>query len=107
LAQIASDLGTTQSKVLAFVSSYFIGMAMGRCYIGPLLDRMAEAAFICRTFCFYHRLHRCLQFPVVEVLIGFRFLQALGGFVASVGAMAMVRDFYPVEKVRMYFRFSC
>jgi len=39
-------------------------------------------------------------------MIGFRFLQALGGSVASVGAMAMVRDFYPVEKSANVFSLS-
>jgi DHA1 family bicyclomycin/chloramphenicol resistance-like MFS transporter len=34
----------------------------------------------------------------VDALVGFRFLQALGGSVAWVAAVAMVRDFFPVEE---------
>jgi len=98
-AQIASDLGTTQSKVSLSVSSYFIGMAMGQMVYGPLLDRYGrKQPLYAGLFIFIIACIGCLQSPTVEVLIGFRFLQALGGSVASVGAMAMVRDFYPVEK---------
>jgi len=98
-AQIASDLGTTQSKVSLSVSSYFIGMAIGQMLYGPLLDRYGrKRPLYAGLFVFIIACIGCLQSPSVEVLIGFRFLQALGGSVASVGAMAMVRDFYPVEK---------
>jgi DHA1 family bicyclomycin/chloramphenicol resistance-like MFS transporter len=39
-----------------------------------------------------------MQSQSVEVLVGFRFIQALGGCVAGVAAMTMARDFFPVEE---------
>jgi len=40
----------------------------------------------------------CLQTQSIEAMIVFRFVQALGGCVAGVAAIAMVRDFFPVEE---------
>jgi DHA1 family bicyclomycin/chloramphenicol resistance-like MFS transporter len=39
-----------------------------------------------------------MQSGSVHVMVGLRFLQALGGSVAWVAAVAMVRDFFPVEE---------
>jgi MFS transporter, DHA1 family, multidrug resistance protein len=40
----------------------------------------------------------CVATGTIEALLIIRFIQALSGCVASVAAMAMVRDFFPVEK---------
>jgi DHA1 family bicyclomycin/chloramphenicol resistance-like MFS transporter len=40
----------------------------------------------------------CFTSGGIEALWTMRFMQAIGGCVASVAAMAMVRDFFPVEK---------
>jgi MFS transporter, DHA1 family, multidrug resistance protein len=98
-AQIANDFGTTASTVSLSVSSYFIGMAMGQILYGPLLDRFGRkpplyvglGVFILASI-------GCMQSGSVDVMIGLRFLQALGGSAAWVGAVAMVRDFFPVEE---------
>ncbi len=98
-AQIADALHTTQSKVSLSVSSYFIGMAIGQMLYGPLLDRYGrKPPLYVGLVLFIIASIGCSQSSTVDVLIAFRFLQALGGSVASVAAMAMVRDFYPVEK---------
>ena len=39
-----------------------------------------------------------MQAQTTETLVALRFLQALGGCVAWVAALAMVRDFFPVEQ---------
>jgi len=67
-AQIASDLGTTQSKVSLSVSSYFIGMAIGQMLYGPLLDRYGrKRPLYAGLFVFIIACIGCLQSPSVEV----------------------------------------
>lgn len=99
LAQIAKDFNTTTATVSLSLSSYFIGLAFGQILYGPLLDKFGRkkplyfglALFIVASV-------GCMQSRNIDVFIAFRFLQALGGCVAWVGAMTMVRDFFPVEE---------
>lgn len=98
-AQIADDLQTTPARVSLSVSSYFIGLALGQILYGPLLDRFGRkrplyiglSAYLVATLF-------CTQARSVEMLVALRFIQALGGCVAWVGATAMVRDFFPVKE---------
>jgi MFS transporter, DHA1 family, multidrug resistance protein len=96
--QIAHDLGTTPAEISLSVSGYFIGLALGQLFYGPLLDRFGRklplyagmSLFILASF-------GCITAHAPGVFIAFRLLQAVGGCVASVGAVAMVRDFFPAE----------
>jgi DHA1 family bicyclomycin/chloramphenicol resistance-like MFS transporter len=97
--EIAKDFGTTTSKISLSLSSYFIGVSIGQLLYGPLLDRYGRkkplyiglGIYLIACIC-------CMLSTNVESLVGFRFIQALGGCVALVAAMAMVRDFFPVEQ---------
>lgn len=97
--QIADALKTTPERVALSLSSYFIGLAVGQLLYGPFLDRFGRkpplifglGIYIAASFA-------CMLSPTVEALIAFRLLQALGGCVAGVAAVAMVRDFYPVSE---------
>jgi MFS transporter, DHA1 family, multidrug resistance protein len=97
--QIAHDLGTTPAEISLSVSGYFIGLALGQLFYGPLLDRFGRklplyagmSLFILASF-------GCAAAHTPGLFIAFRLLQAVGGCVASVGAVAMVRDFFPVEE---------
>ena len=40
--QIANDLGTTPAQISLSVSGYFIGLALGQLFYGPLLDRFGR-----------------------------------------------------------------
>src|SRR5689334_7047298 len=94
-ASIAKDLSTTTATVSLSVSSYFVGMGLVQILYGPFLDRYGRkkplyvglAIFILASI-------GCMQSQSVTALVGFRFLQALGGSAAWVGAVAMVRDFF-------------
>lgn len=94
--QIAADFGTTPAAVSLSVSSYFIGMAIGQMLYGPLLDRFGrKRPMYAGLLIFVAASIGCMQSWNVDVLVGFRFVQALGGSVAWVAAVAMVRDFFP------------
>ncbi len=98
-AQIAEDFHSNTATVSLSVSSYFIGMALGQILYGPLLDRFGRKRplYVGLTI-FVIASIGCMQSHDVSTLVAFRFFQAVGGSVAWVGAMAMVRDFFPVEE---------
>jgi MFS transporter, DHA1 family, multidrug resistance protein len=97
--QIARDLGTTPAEISLSVSGYFIGLALGQLFYGPLLDRFGRkkplygglSLFVVASL-------GCMTVRSPGLFIAFRLLQALGGCAAQVGAIAMVRDFFPVEQ---------
>lgn len=97
--QIAHDLRTTPAEISLSVSGYFVGLAGGQLFYGPLLDRFGRkpplyaglALFVLASI-------GCATARSPEAFIAFRLLQAIGGCGAGVGALAMVRDFFPVEE---------
>lgn len=96
--QIADEFNTTAAQISLSLSSYFVGMALGQIIYGPMLDRFGRkkplfiglAIYVAASIC-------CIFAKDVEQLAILRFAQALGGSVAGVASMAMVRDFFPVE----------
>jgi MFS transporter, DHA1 family, multidrug resistance protein len=98
-AQIAHEFGTVPARVALTLSSYFVGLAIGQIFYGPLLDRYGRkpplyfglGLFIVASVF-------CATATSIEMLILFRFAQACGGCVAQVAALTMVRDFFPEEK---------
>lgn len=96
---IAGDFGTTPAKVSLSISSYFVGLAVGQMLYGPLLDRFGrKRPLYVGLSIFLVASLACMYTRSTEVLIATRFVQAIGGCVAWVGAMAMVRDFFPVQE---------
>ncbi|HKO80803.1 MAG TPA: multidrug effflux MFS transporter [Chitinophagaceae bacterium] len=97
--RIAADLHTSISNVALSVSTYFLGFALGQILYGPLLDRFGRKPPLYAGLVLYLiATIGCFTAGTIEMLWVVRFIQALGGCVASVAAMAMVRDFFPVEK---------
>ena len=98
-SHIAKDLNTTTSKISLSVSSYFIGMAIGQLLYGPLLDRFGrKKPLYFGLVVFIFASVACTFSENVEMLVFVRFLQALGGSVAAVASIAMVKDFFPPEQ---------
>jgi MFS transporter, DHA1 family, multidrug resistance protein len=97
--RIANDFNTSIDKVALSVSTYFLGYAVGQILYGPLLDRFGRKPplYVGLTLYIIATIG-CFTSGSIETLWVLRFVQALGGCVASVAAMAMVRDFFPVEK---------
>ena len=97
--QIAHDLGTTPAEISLSVSGYFIGLALGQLFYGPLLDRFGRkkplygglSVFVLASL-------GCMTVRSPGLFIAFRLLQAVGGCAAQVGAIAMVRDFFPMDQ---------
>jgi len=103
-SQIAEDFGSNTATVSLSVSSYFVGMAIGQILYGPLLDRYGrKRPLYGGLMIFVVTSLGCMLSGSVDTLVVFRFFQALGGSVAWVAAVAMVRDFFPVrESVKVF-----
>jgi MFS transporter, DHA1 family, multidrug resistance protein len=81
------------------LSSFFIGICAGQLLCGPLLDRFGRKRPLCIGLVLYILASiGCSLAKSVEVLIAFRFLQAIGGCVGMVAPNAIVRDVFPVEE---------
>ncbi|MDB5343606.1 MAG: Bcr/CflA family drug resistance efflux transporter [Schlesneria sp.] len=97
--ELAAEFGVPSTTIALTLSSYFIGLALGQVVYGPLLDRFGRkkpltfglSLFVVASF-------GCAFAPDVYTLIALRFVQALGGCVAQVASIAMVRDFFPRDQ---------
>src|ERR1700735_2370242 len=97
--QIAHDLGTTPAEISLSVAGYFVGLAAGQLFYGPLLDRFGrKLPLYAGLILFIAASLLCLLSRTVGWLVAMRSLQALGGCAAQVASMAMVRDFFPVHE---------
>ena len=98
-SSIAREFHTTTSRISLSLSTYFVGFALGQMIYGPLLDRYGRkrplyvglAVYILCSF-------GCAGAHSLRALAVLRCMEALGGCVAQVGALAMVRDFFPVRE---------
>jgi MFS transporter, DHA1 family, multidrug resistance protein len=80
------------------MSIYFLGMALGQLFMGPLSDKLGRKRPL---------LFGCLLYAAASLgcalswslgsLLAFRFLQALGGCAGMVLTVSMVRDFFAVK----------
>ncbi|MES2645329.1 MAG: multidrug effflux MFS transporter [Bacteroidota bacterium] len=96
---IANDLHTTVDQVSYSLSSFFIGICVGQMICGPLLDRFGRKRPLYVGLVIYIIASLgCAVANSVELLIGFRFLQAIGGCVGMVAPGAIVRDSFPVKE---------
>jgi DHA1 family bicyclomycin/chloramphenicol resistance-like MFS transporter len=96
---IAAQFKTTTSAVSLSLSTYFIGFAVGQMLYGPLLDRFGRKRPIYVGLSIYIVASLgCTSPHNMKTLIVLRCLQAMGGCVAQVSAVAMVRDFFPVKE---------
>ena len=94
-SELAKRFSTTTAQVSLTVSSYFIGMAIGQILYGPLLDRFGrKLPLYAGLLIFIAASLACIAAQSIEQLIAFRAIQALGGSVAWVAAVALVRDFF-------------
>jgi MFS transporter, DHA1 family, multidrug resistance protein len=96
---IANDLGVTVDEVSYSLSSFFIGISLGQLIYGPLLDRFGRKTPLMIGLVIYVIASLgCAVSHSIEMLIAFRFLQALGGCVGMVAPRAIVRDVFPVNE---------
>jgi len=95
LPAIARDLAAPPASVQASLAAYFIGIAIGQAFYGPMSDRVGRRpALFFGLSLFALSSVGCALAPNVSSLIAFRFLQALGGCAPIVVPRAVVRDYF-------------
>jgi DHA1 family bicyclomycin/chloramphenicol resistance-like MFS transporter len=95
LPTIARELGAHAAAVQVSLAMYFIGIAFGQAFYGPLSDRIGrKPALSFGLTVFIASSVGCALAWNVLSLIGFRFLQALGGCAPLVIPRAVVRDHF-------------
>jgi DHA1 family bicyclomycin/chloramphenicol resistance-like MFS transporter len=93
---LAAEFRVPSTTVALTLSSYFIGLALGQVVYGPLLDRFGrKRPLVVGLGLFVATSVGCAFATDVYTLVALRFVQALGGCVAQVASVAMVRDFFP------------
>jgi DHA1 family bicyclomycin/chloramphenicol resistance-like MFS transporter len=93
LPTISRDLGASPAAVQVSLAVYFIGIALGQAFYGPLSDRLGrKPALYSGLIVFALASVGCALAPTIEVLVVSRFLQALGGCAPLVIPRAVVRD---------------
>jgi DHA1 family bicyclomycin/chloramphenicol resistance-like MFS transporter len=96
---IAAEYKTATPQISLSLSTYFVGFALGQIIYGPLLDRFGRKRPLYVGLVLYILCSLgCAMAPNLRAFAALRFLEALGGCVAQVGAIAMVRDFFPVKE---------
>jgi MFS transporter, DHA1 family, multidrug resistance protein len=98
-SHIAAEFHTSTSAISLSLSTYFVGFALGQIIYGPLLDRVGRKRPLYAGLAVYIACSiGCALAPNLRDFVALRFLEALGGCVAQVAAIAMVRDFFPVKE---------
>ena len=103
LPSIAREMQTSASSVQVSLAVYFVGIACGQAFYGPLSDRWGrKPALYFGLVLFCASSIGCALAREVGALIILRFLQALGGCAPLVVPRAVVRDYFDQrESVRM------
>ncbi|MCU0890775.1 MAG: multidrug effflux MFS transporter [Sandarakinorhabdus sp.] len=95
LPAIARDYGVSAAAVQLTLSTFFVGMAVGQLFFGPLSDRIGRRPTVligCGVYVVASI--ACALAPSIEALVAGRFFQALGCCAAMVTCRAIVRDRY-------------
>jgi len=95
LPDIVRLLGATTAQGQLTISAYLVGFAIGQMIYGPVSDRHGRKPVLIGAITLYCLASLTCAFSVsIEMLIGARALQALGGCGGIVLARAIVRDLY-------------
>ena len=95
-AQVAAEFDVSTNAVSLTLSAYFIGLASGQLFYGPVLDRFGRKPPLAfGLVVFLAASLGCALATDIRMLIALRFVQGIGGCGAQVASLAMVRDFYP------------
>ncbi|MBM4254347.1 MAG: multidrug effflux MFS transporter [Deltaproteobacteria bacterium] len=92
---IASDLHTDISQVTLSLTSFFIGVAVGQLFFGPISDRYGRKTPLLVGLALYVIASLgCVFVRSVNALIALRVFEAVGGCAGMVISRAIVRDMY-------------
>lgn len=101
---IANDFNTSIDKVQLSLTAFFIGIAIGQMFYGPLLDKFGRKKPLVVGLCIYAvTTLLCVFVRDIDSLILLRFLQALGSCAGMVASRAMIQDYYESREAARVF----
>ncbi|MDX9731952.1 MAG: Bcr/CflA family multidrug efflux MFS transporter [Bdellovibrionales bacterium] len=93
--QIGKDFQVSIAQVEWSLAAFFAGLSIGQLFYGPLSDRYGRKRPLIFGMTVYIAASiGCALSTEIEMLVAFRFLQALGGCAGMVISRAMVRDLF-------------
>jgi DHA1 family bicyclomycin/chloramphenicol resistance-like MFS transporter len=103
LPALERSLATDAGKVQQTLSLFFLGLAIGQLFYGPISDRFGRRApLVIGNLLYIGASVACALAPSIDALIAARFVQAFGSCAGLVISRAMVRDlFEPREGARV------
>ncbi|MGR3811791.1 multidrug effflux MFS transporter [Jiulongibacter sp. NS-SX5] len=102
--RISEDLGINHGQVALTLSSYFVGSCLGHLIAGPVLDKYGRRKpILWGLIIFMLSSVACVFTAGLMSLVVFRFVQAIGTSLCSVGGRTVVRDVFPPEKIAYVF----
>lgn len=103
LPALERALVTDSAKVQQTLSLFFLGLAIGQLFYGPISDRFGRRApLLVGNLLYIVASVACALAPTIDTLIAARFVQAFGSCAGLVISRAMVRDlFEPREGARV------
>ena len=104
LPLLGMEFGASAGHVQLSVASFFLGLAVGQGFYGPLSDRFGRTRpLFAGLVLFVVASIGCALAPSIDFLIVVRFFQALGACSGQVISRAVVRDlFEPREAVQVF-----
>jgi len=101
---MSEELGVEYGMIVLTMGSFLTGTGVGMLINGPLLDKFGrKMPIILGLLVFALCSVGCALAQSIEVLIGLRFLQALGISVCLVGGRTIVRDLFPPRHIAYVF----
>ncbi|MDR3411110.1 MAG: Bcr/CflA family multidrug efflux MFS transporter [Formivibrio sp.] len=95
---IAAALATSDGAVQFTLAAFFIGLALGQAFYGPIADRFGRKPPLYGGLALYLLATvGCALSTNIEMLIFCRFIQALGGCAGMVVPRAIVRDHFEAQ----------
>ncbi|WP_445679302.1 multidrug effflux MFS transporter [Radicibacter daui] len=93
--EIANAMHTDEAVIQLSLSSFFIGLAVGQLFYGPISDRLGRRGpMLTGLFLFILASFGCAMMHDPYWLIGLRFVQGVAGCVGIVITRAVIRDTY-------------